>query len=193
VSSAIFIGLSCVFPLHRKVVIPTTRIIPPTPHVSSRIVDASDGDDSDHLVMQTASGLPHDLTRTPSPHESQPRTTTITPEAAAEPIGSPHQGSTSKRKQDAQNLSDEPCEELREEDLIHGGRISEETFKVLNSAYQKLDRIIVDLVEQTGLPEKQVLLLWEKRTKLTGSRFHSWNAYTNYFKNHQDEELRRVF
>jgi len=77
--------------------------------------------------------------------------------------------------------------------LASGGRISRATLAELVAGYKELDRIVVSLSEKTNLPEKQILALWEKRTKHVGTGFHLWNAYTPYFKDHEQDELGRTF
>src|SRR5438876_661249 len=78
------------------------------------------------------------------------------------------------------------------QDRIQGGRISDQNNTLLEEGFRKLDDILAGIADETGLPCKQIITLWEKRSNPTASNFHPWRAYESYFKVNQEEELHRI-
>jgi hypothetical protein len=181
--------------------VPVTRVIPPTPHAVQAVGIPTPS--PNHLApaplapstvhgCQDAIALPSSSRR--SDRSSSPAQTL--PGSPGQPYRPTPLDSTFTQGSNGHDSIEQALSEVFSEalaDLSAGGRVSDETLSVLSNGYKKLDRLVIDLSDQTGLPEKQILALWERRTKHVGSGFHPWNAYSNYFKNNEEGELRGTF
>jgi hypothetical protein len=77
---------------------------------------------------------------------------------------------------------------------ITSGRISHQNHAILQEGFKQLHTVIVDLSQRTGLPEKQILHLWNRQSNPpTSPSKNSWNKYSRYFKHHEEEELHRAY
>jgi hypothetical protein len=179
--------------------VPITKVIPPTPQNAQKLPDSRTEPTTDSLVVPTFArgdecsilGPMDSLTDPLAP----PTFTSGDRERSMEHPG--QAGSSAEALGPMEGLSSHRgvLETTRAEPSEDAGvgRISDENWKHLQSGFQKLDQIIVDISAQTGLSDKQILAQWERRTRFTSQEFHSWNVYANYFKLNQTEEIQRTY
>ena len=72
------------------------------------------------------------------------------------------------------------------------GRIPDDTWKKLKSAFLKLDADIDQLATDTGRTRENIISLWQNTRSLKRVYLSAWNIYEMYFREHRPQERKRV-
>ena len=72
------------------------------------------------------------------------------------------------------------------------GQLSDANRAKLKDAFAKLDEIVSNVSQESGLAIDQILSLWDRSQIRSRHRNNSWNAYQKYFSKHLEAELARV-